>query len=164
MDAENCSANTAQAHARFSSPNGNGGRPLRNDLPQDAQPIAVGESVSVRTTGTDLEPEAPCRMFVEDIGEEVEVPIGHTGWWSFIGTGGDVTVDTAGSDFDTVVGVYVQQDGEMVQVGCVDDVFDEEGNGTLQAHLTIATEADVTYYLQVGGFGGSNGQLELSVQ
>src|SRR5687768_8004533 len=123
MDGEHCSANTAEAHARFSSPKGNGGRPLRNDLPQDAEPIAIGESVSVRTTGTDLEPEAPCRIFIEEIGEEGEVPIGHTGWWTVTGTGGDIAIDTAGSDFDTVVGVYVQQDGEMVQVGCVDDVF-----------------------------------------
>ncbi|HET6745492.1 MAG TPA: hypothetical protein VFH90_06535, partial [Candidatus Limnocylindria bacterium] len=117
-----------------------------------------------RNAGADVEPEAACRIFVEEVGEEFDAPITNTGWWTVTGTGGDVTVDTAGSDFDTVLGIYVQQDGEMVQVGCVDDVFDEEGNGTLQAHLTVATEADVTYYLQVGGFGGSTGQLELSVR
>jgi hypothetical protein len=162
MDVEHCTANTTSVHARFSSPNGSGGRPLPNDLPEDAEPIAIGESTSVRNAGTDAEPEAPCRVFIDEIGDEVEVPIGHTGWWSFTGTGGNVTVDTAGSDFDTVVGVYVQQDGEMVQVGCVDDVFVGE-EGTLQAVISIGTDADVTYYVQAGGFGGSTGQLELSV-
>ena len=163
MDAEHCSANTAQVHARFSSPNGNGGRPLGNDLPSDAKPIAIGESVSVRNAGADPEPEAPCRIFIEEIGEEVEVPIAHTGWWTVTGTGGDVTVDTAGSDFDTVVGIYLQQDGEMVQVGCVDDVVVGE-EVTFQAAITFATDADVTYYVQAGGFGGSTGQLELAVR
>ena len=162
MDAEHCTANTTSVHARFSSPNGTGGRPLPNDLPQDAEPIDIGESVSVRSAGTDAEPEAPCRVFIEELGEEVDVPIGHTGWWSFTGTGGEVTVDTAGSDFDTVVGVYVQQDGEMVQVGCIDDVFGGE-EYTLQAAITVGTDADATYYAQAGGYGGSTGQLELSV-
>ncbi len=162
MDAEHCTANTAQVHARFSSPNGAGGRPLPNDLPEDAEPIAIGESISVRNAGADEWAEAPCRISVEELGEEFEVPMGHTGWWTFTGTGGDVTVDTAGSDFDTVVGVYVLQGGEMIQVGCVDDVFVGE-EGTVQAAITVGTDADVTYYVQAGGFGSSTGQLELSV-
>jgi hypothetical protein len=162
MDAEHCTANTADAMARFSSPNGSGGRPLANDLPGDAEPIDIGQSVSVSNAGTDDEPEAPC-LVDEEAGEGFELPFGHTAWWTVTGTGGDVTVDTAGSDFDTVVGIYVQQDGEMVQVGCVDDVFTEEG-GTVQAAITFGTDANVTYYLQAGGFDGATGQLELSVQ
>jgi hypothetical protein len=162
MDGEHCTANTADVLARFSSPHAAGGRPLANDLPGDAEPIDIGQSVSVSTAGTDAEPEAPC--LVDEEGGQFEVPFGHTAWWTLTGTGGDVTVDTAGSDFDTVVGVYVQQDGEMVQVGCVDDVLGEEGGGTLQASITFGTDADATYYVQAGGFAGSTGQLELSVQ
>jgi hypothetical protein len=161
---DNCFANSADSQVRFSSPNGSGGRPLANDEPADAEPIAIGDAISVATSGTDEEPEATCTVESEEAGGEVEIPLGHTAWWSFTGTGGDVTINTAGTDFDTVLGVYVLQGDELVQVGCVDDVFDEEGNGTVQASLTVATEAEVTYLIQAGGFGLSAGQLELSVQ
>ena len=62
-----------------------------------------------------------------------------------------------------MVGIYLQQDGEMVQVGCVDDVVVGE-EGTAQAVITFGTDADATYYVQAGGYGGSTGQLELSVR
>jgi hypothetical protein len=161
---EACSANTAKVHMRFSSPSGKGGPPLRNDLPANAAPIQIGDAVSVRVAGAAPEAEAPCRIFEEEIGEEVDVPMGHTGWWTFTGTGGDVTIDTAGSTFDTVVGVYVLDGEELVQVGCVDDVTFGVEESTAQAVITIGTDADVTYYVQAGGFGSSTGQLELSVQ
>jgi hypothetical protein len=93
------------------------------------------------------------------------VPFGHTAWWTFTGTGGDVTVDTAGSDFDTVVGVYVLAGGAFTQVGCVDDVFDPETEeGSLQAAITVATIAGQTYYIQAGGFGDSAGTLRFSLE
>jgi hypothetical protein len=133
-----------------------GGRPLANDLPENAEPIDIGETVTVRSTsGTDLEPEAPCVL--SDGGEDFELPIGHTAWWSFIGTGSPVTVDTTGSSFDTVAGVYVDDGGTLTQVGCNDD-FE-----SLAAQLTIDTEAGVTYYVQVGGFGGESGSLVLTI-
>jgi hypothetical protein len=94
----------------------------------------------------------------------MDVPIGHTGWWTFTGNGGEVTIDTAGSTFDTVVGVYVMDGEELVQVGCVDDVADGAGGGTAQAVITVGTDADVTYFVQAGGFSSSTGQLELSVR
>jgi hypothetical protein len=160
---DNCFANSADSQIRFSSPSGHGGRRLANDQPADAEPIAIGDAVSVPTAGTEAAPEASCTIVSEEAGGEVEIPLGHTAWWSFTGTGGDVTIDTAGSDFDTVLGVYVLQGEELVQVGCVDDVF-EDPEATLQARLTVSTEADVTYLIQAGGFGESTGQLELSVQ
>ena len=160
---DNCFANSADSQVRFSSPHGQGGRPLANDQPADAEPIAIGDAVSVATAGTDEAPEAACTIDSEEAGGEVEIPLGHTAWWSFTGTGGDITIDTVGSDFDTVLGVYVLQGGEMVQVACVDDVF-VDPDATLQARLTVSTEAEVTYLIQAGGFGSSTGQLELSVQ
>lgn len=159
---EACSANSARTQYRISSPTG-GGKPVRNDAPANAEPIGIGESVSVRTAGTDAAAEASCVIEVPEAGEVFDVPIEHTAWWTFAGTGGDVTVDTTGSTFDTVVGVYVLDGEQLVQVGCVDDVQGEEG-GSLQAVITIATDADVTYYVQAGGFGGSSGQLELAVR
>ena len=156
MDSESCSAADQRVTQLNSARQGPKGKPLPNDAPEGALPIAIGDEVSVKTLGTALEPEAPC--IGELGGEEVEFPIGKTAWWTFEGTGGDVTVDTAGSDFDTIVGVYTDDGGGLAPIGCVDDV-DE----SLQARITIATEAGVTYFVQAGGFGGQSGTLVLSV-
>ena len=104
--------------------------------------------MSVVTSGTDAEAEATCAD------DEGEFPIGHTAWWTFEGTGDPVTVDTAGSDFDTVVGVYVEEEGILVPIGCVDDI--EE---SLQAAITVDTTAGVTYFVKASGFDGKAGTL-----
>lgn len=139
------------------------GPKLKNDAPAGAIALAIGDAVEVRNGGTAVDPEAPCT--VEFDGNQEELPIQHTAWWTFTGTGGDVTVDSAGSDFDTIVGVYVPDDGGFVQVGCVDDVFDPETDeGSLQANVTVATVAGQTYYIQAGGFGDSAGTLRLTLE
>lgn len=154
MDAESCSAADVRVTEQVSPRQGPRGRPLPNDAPAGALPIAIGDTVNVRTGGTAEEPEASCTA--EFDGEAFDLPIGKTAWWTFEGTGGDVTVDTAGSDFDTIVGVYTNGSG-LTQVGCVDDV------DTLQARITISTDVGVTYYVQAGGFGGQSGTLVLSL-
>jgi hypothetical protein len=136
------------------------GPKLKNDGPGGAIALAIAATVEVKTGGTALDPEQPCTF--DDVDE---VPFGHTAWWTFTGTGGNVTIDTAGSDFDTVVGVYVLNGGSFQQVGCVDDVFDPETEeGSLQAAITVATIAGQTYYIQAGGFGDSAGTLRFSLE
>ena len=155
MDDEACFAADQRVTEHQSARQGPKGKPLANDAPDGALPIAMGETVTVRTGGTALEPEAPC---IGDFdGEPADFGIGKTAWWTFEGTGGDVTVDTAGSDYDTVLGIYVDDGGEMAQLACVDDV------DSLQARITIPTEAGVTYFVQAGGLGGQAGTLVLSV-
>jgi hypothetical protein len=94
---------------------------------------------------------------------EFELPFGHTAWYTIEGTGGPVTIDTAGSDFDTALAVYTSDGASFTQVECVDDVFEEPDFFSLQARVTVDTTAGVTYYVQVGGFGGAAGRLQLSV-
>jgi hypothetical protein len=156
MDAEHCFAADLHIVEQESARQGPRGKPIANDAPDAAAPIAVGETVTISTAGADPIPEAPCTITVEE--ETFDVPISYTGWWTFTGTGGPVTVDTTGSDFDTVVGVYVDDGGVLTQVGCVDDVPE-----SLQAVITVDTEAGVTYYVQAGGFGDQRGTLVLSV-
>jgi hypothetical protein len=156
MDAEHCFAADLHIVEHQSPRQGPRGKPIPNDTPDAAAPIAVGETVTISTAGADPVAEAPC--LVESEGELFEVPIGYTGWWSFEGTGGPVTVDTTGSDFDTVVGVYVDDGGALAQVGCVDDTPE-----SLQAVLTVDTDAGITYYVQAGGFADERGNLVLSV-
>jgi hypothetical protein len=160
MDTTTCEAQDALVRYISTRPKG---PKLKNDAPTGAIALPLGSTVEVRTGGTAREPEAPCTV---DDGEHVhEIPIAHTAWWTFTGTGGDVTIDTAGSTFDTVVGVYVLDGGTFEQVGCVDDVFDPEtGEGSLQSSITVATTAGVTYYVQIGGFGDSTGTLRFRLE
>jgi len=159
MDESSCFAAdvTFTNHESGEKPS-NGGPPLANDAPEGALPIGIGDTVTVRKTGgTALEPDAPCVVSFPD--GDFDVPFGHTAWWTFTGTGADVTVDTAGSEFDTVLGVYVDDGGSLTQVGCVDDTED-----SFQARITVPTESGVTYFVQAGGFGGAAGKLVITVE
>ena len=110
-------------------------------------------------------PSTPRSRALDFDGEVEELPFAHTAWWTFTGTGGDVTVDSAGSDFDTIIGVYVLDGDAFEQVGCVDDVFDPvTEEGSLQSRVTVATIAGQTYYIQAGGFGDSAGTLRLRLE
>jgi hypothetical protein len=42
-------------------------------------------------------------------------------------------------------------------VACDDDIFVDQIQTSLQAAVTIETEPGVTYYVQIGGFGGEFG-------
>jgi hypothetical protein len=163
MDDKSCSATQGRTMELFVNPAGPKPRPLANDTPEGAIALRIGRSDRVVTGANAEEPEEPCAAGVDpETGEEFEYPITYTAWWKFTGTGGEVTVSTSGSNFDTIVGVYQLVDGELVQVACVDDVF--EPDFSLQAVATVATEAGSTYYIQAGGFGGSTGRLVVSLR
>jgi hypothetical protein len=161
LDDESCMAVTGRTTFRSVTPAGPKPGPLPNDTPEGALPIRVGSTVRIVTGGLAPAPEAPCTFEFPDEGT-VEIPISFTAWWTFTGTGGEVTIDTAGSTFDTVVGIYTRADGGFDQVACVDDVFEPEL--TRAARVTIDTEAGVTYYIQAGGFAGQTGRLRMSVK
>lgn len=158
MDEASCSAVDLRFTQITTTANGPRGRPLANDLPENALPIAPGDAVRVDTAGTAESPEAPCLVTYDETGEVFELPFGHTAWWALEGTGGPVAIDTAGSSFDTALGVYVQTEAGFEQVACVDDV------DSLQARLTLDTAAGTTYLVQAGGFAGQTGTLELAVE
>ena len=150
---DDCVSEAYDVHEQFVDPNGPGtnGRPPSNDLPAEAEPVEVGDTVRARTNTATVPPEARCTASVteEDESWEFDVPLGKTLWYAVTPTGTELTIDTAGSDFDTVVGVY---DPGLDQVACVDDV-DDGTDGSLQAAVTVDTVPGQTYLVQVGGFG-----------
>ena len=158
---DNCEYRVYSFMERYSSQAGQkpGGKPPVNDLPGNALAIADDATARVSTRGAAEEPEVAC--MVEGPGEPegpegpVELPFGRTVWYKFVGTGGEVTLSTAGSDFDTAIGVY-RADG-LAQVACVDDT-PETG---LQAAVTVPTDVGVGYLVQVGGFGWDWGRVVL---
>ena len=91
-------------------------------------------------------------------------PFVHTVWYTFVGTGRTATIDTAGSDFDTGVAVYVVDgSGSFVEVACGNNVAVEPMGTTLQARTTFQTERGVTYFVQAGGYIPDSGHLQLRV-
>lgn len=132
--------------------------PVENDTPETAIPVKLFDKLFVSTAGTDEAPEAPC-LLDDGEGGTFEGDMTNTVWWRIEGTGGSITIDTGGSSFDTMVAVYLVEDGVVgAQVGCVDDVGE-----SLQALITFATIGDASYLVQTGGFGGETGDLALVI-
>jgi hypothetical protein len=133
------------------------GKPPANDLPSGAQFIKAGTTVTEQTKNASLLNEEPfaCLTGEDENGNPVFLPVINTVWFRFQGSGQSMTLDTAGSSFDTVLAVYTRDsNGAYVPVdgGCVDDVPLQPVGRTLQAAVTLPTGAGTTYYVQVGGF------------
>ena len=165
MDDEACFANTFDAHDIFTNPSGPrpGPTPV-NDTPEGAIALEPGDRVNINTSGTALDAEVPITTCPDGPGDD----LGHTVWYTIEGTGDEITVDTAGSHFDTVLAVYVMEGGELVEIACIDDVFFDPVGLTFQAAISGPTEEGVTYWVQVGGFRqfdfAQSGRLKLSVE
>lgn len=135
-----------------------GGKVPPNDLPTGAKLLRPGERTTVATKGASPDREATyeCLAFEDpETGTLFEIPVGHTVWYKVAGTGNPITIDTAGSDYDTVIAVYTA-DGAggftPVPGACVDDVAVQPIGFSLQASVTFASQVSVTYYVQIGGF------------
>ena len=132
------------------------GRPPSNDLPAGARTVARGTRLSQQTksAAVSMEEPFPCLTEVDDEGNEFPLEVVKTVWFKVAGTGAPVTLNTAGSGFDTVIAVYTLEEGSYVALpdGCVDDVPVIPFGRTLQAAVTFEADAGTTYYVQVGGF------------
>ena len=150
LDAAHCRASQSDGHAIVTLPAGPkaGGKPPINDTPDGAVVVEPGSRLNAQNRGAALEPEVPNTTCPSGIGDQM----GHTLWYAIAGTGDAVTVDTAGSDFDTVAAVYTRDGDEFSEIGCIDDVLREPAGSTFQAALSFDTTPDQTYYVQVGGF------------
>ena len=148
LDDEHCFAATFDSHLAFTPSAGPkpGGKAPVNDTPEGALPIRIGGVVNAQTGGTAPDPEMQVTTCPEPPPFDA---VGHTLWYSFTGTGGPVTIDSGGSNFDTVVAVY---DDELNELACIDDNEFEPVGVTFQGALTVDTVEGDTYYVQAGGF------------
>ena len=148
LDAESCFISMFDTHIVDTAPQGPkpGGSAPAHDTPEGAVPIPLGGVVNDQTRGTAVDPEIQVTACPED-----DDRFGHTLWYTFTGTGGPLTIDTAGSNFDTVIAVY---DASLTLLACNDDVLFDPIGGTFQAALTLDTVEGATYYVQAGGFDG----------
>jgi len=149
IDDEHCDALTFENHTTRSQPSGpKTGRPPANDGPEGAIALKPGSRFNTTNVGATPEPEFQILTCPQGFADR----FGRTLWYTIEGTGGPVTIDTAGSAIDTLIGVFVPTDASFEEIACIDDVEFEPVGATFQAALTIDTEVGVTYYVEVGGF------------
>jgi hypothetical protein len=75
------------------------------------------------------------------------VRMGKTLWYSVTGNGGILTAFTIGSDFDTVLGLYL--DGDAMPIMCSDDYQQQSGGSSFLRFQTVPGQK---YNLQLGGY------------
>ena len=103
IDDEHCDALSFDVHSTTSAPAGNKRGPVPvNDGPEGAIPLQLGSRFNAMNTGATNEPELPILTCPEGPFDD----FGRTLWYTIEGTGGPVTIDTAGSNIDTLIGVY----------------------------------------------------------
>jgi hypothetical protein len=153
FDMADCVASTVSRMDQIHDPNGPkpGGTLPANDTSAGALPVAPGSLVQMQTGGASLDPETPCLVTFED--QVFEFGWGRTVWFTLNGTGGPITIDPGGSNFDTVVAAYVSTGAGLQQVACVDD----NSRLSFQGRATIDTQLGATYLIQIGGVVGDFG-------
>jgi hypothetical protein len=155
-----CSGERNTSHEVLTDPAGPrpGGPAPSNDRPDGAIALAPGGSRTDQSRGAAPAAEVP--LWCHDNPPYPEEQTGNTLWYTVEGTGRPLTVDTAGSSFNTVLGVYARQGDVLVEIACVDDLFGE----TLQARGTFPTEAGQLYLAQVGGYAGQFGNIRVTLR
>ncbi len=85
---------------------------------------------------------------------------GHSVWWTWTApTSGTVTIDTLGSNFDTLMGVYTGSSVSALTVKASND--DSAAGGTTTSKVTLAVTAGTAYQIAVDGYGGVVGSITL---
>lgn len=112
---------------------------------------AVYSTVAANASGA--EPQESC--------ESGNVGVSNTVWYAFTPCGnGTISINTIGSNYDTVLSVFTGSCGSATQVACNDDIV----SGNLQSQLTnVAVSAGVTYLIKVADYGSpGGGNLDLN--
>jgi thrombospondin type 3 repeat protein len=105
--------------------------------------------------------------FTTEAGESLPCgAMGATAWYRLVlptsppFVGGNLVVDTAGSNFNTAIAVYSapasSPPGGLTNIGC-------NANGT-NSSVTFSAVSPNTYFVQVGGAGGATGNLVLHLR
>ena len=120
------------------------GRPNGDDF-NTAQPIEGGLSLNDTLAAT-AEPGEPLHA---------GVPGGKSVWWRWQATASaQVTIDTLGSDFDTVLAVYT---GDSLET--LNSVAFNDDTAGLLSEVSFNATPGTTYFVAVDGFAGASGSV-----
>jgi hypothetical protein len=87
---------------------------------------------------------------------------GASVWWSWTApASGSVTISTAGSTFDTILGIFTGASVSGLTAIAAND--DSPTGGTLTSKVTFNAVAGTKYAIGVDGFNGAKGNIVLSV-
>ncbi len=111
---------------------------------------------STSRTGSNL-------LATKEVGEPIN-PAGAAGdttvWWTWTApAGGQVRIDTNGSDYDTTLAVY--RGSALGALTLVGDNDDDPNAPDYTSAVTFTAEAGVTYAVQVSGYSGAVGNIVL---
>jgi subtilisin family serine protease len=132
--------------------------PLVNDAFSGATPIICGSECP---TGTSVRVTSSTRSATRETGEPLHGGYGASAslWYSFsIGRAGTVVIDTMGSDFDTLLGVYT---GSAVNALTTITTSDDAGGGNW-SRVEFSPVVGTTYFAAIDGYGGRKGSTVLN--
>ncbi|MFM8418502.1 MAG: immunoglobulin domain-containing protein, partial [Verrucomicrobiota bacterium] len=86
--------------------------------------------------------------------------IWNTVWWKWTApASGEVSIDTVGSNFDTVLWIYAGGVlGNVAQIG-----VDDDGATAKTSRVTFVAQAGVEYAIRVDGYHGETGSIVLNI-
>jgi hypothetical protein len=94
--------------------------------------------------------------------EHADEPGGRSVWWKWIApVDGEVTIDTQGSSFDTLLAVYSDQDGWLQSVASNDD---GAPGMELWSRVSFVAVRDATYFIAVDGYDAASGNINLNLR
>jgi hypothetical protein len=118
---------------------------------------------SIALSGTDISTTGTNVEFTGESGEPNHAGLSDTlnsAWWNWTApTSGTVTLNTFGSDYDTVLGVYTG-----LAVDSLSEVAsNDDSGGTLQSQVVFDAIAGTTYQIAVDGYFSSTGNIALNL-
>jgi thiol-disulfide isomerase/thioredoxin len=131
-----------------------------------AQPANDMFANRIVITGTNIVVTGSSASATKETGEPSHG--GNTGgasvWWSWNAPRSDTfTISTAGSSFDTLLGVYTGTSvSALTTIASNDD--EHGGAGIYTSKVVFGAVANQTYQIAVDGYGGASGNIKLLVQ
>jgi len=132
------------------------GSPGLSDLFADRQVVQTDSGQALGSNvGATLEPSEPTH------GGKAG---GRSVWLSWVAPAdGILTIDTSGSDFDTLLSVYVLQPGNNSPLGRLHEVARDDDNGTAKNSLVqFGVTGGTNYEIAVDGYVGATGNIQLN--
>jgi hypothetical protein len=115
----------------------------------------AGGAVTVDSTGAMIEANEPLTAAGPGVCNPNARKMTATTWYRILGNGGLVSINTAGSNFDTVIAVYLVPPSIADGLPCNDDA----STTTTTSAVSFQSEAGQAYLIQVGGCDCGAGTL-----
>jgi hypothetical protein len=130
-------------------------RPSNDDFTNATSITGANSQATGSNTGSTMETGEPA-------GFQADTATPYTSvWWRWVSpSSGSVVLDTIGSDFDTILSVYVGSSLSSLSVIGADD--DSGGLVGGPSRVAFSAPANTTYHIQVRGYGRDAGAVRLN--